>query len=55
MILYPGCDYYHEKRDDEFAPVGECETCYRYEICKTPYNEEYKERTNNGFGSIWTN
>lgn len=32
--LYPDCDYFNDERDSEFAPKdGECESCYRYEIC----------------------
>ena len=32
--LYPDCDYFNDERDSEFAPDdGECESCYRYEIC----------------------
>jgi len=43
MILYPDCDYYREKRDDEFASIDECESCYRYDICKTAYDKQQKE------------
>lgn len=40
MIFDNDCDYYNEKRDSEFAPTNECESCYRYEICKE-YFEKY--------------
>lgn len=44
MKLYPDCDYFHDKRDDSFAPSnGECEFCYRYNICKIAYDKERKE------------
>ena len=35
MILYPDCDYFNEERDNQYAPLyGECEECYRYDICR---------------------
>ena len=35
MMLYPDCGYFNEERNDEYAPpYGECEYCYRYDICK---------------------
>lgn len=35
MILEPKCDYFNEERNDEYAPpYGECEECYRYDICR---------------------
>ena len=35
MILEPKCDYFNEKRNDEYAPLyGECEECYKYDICR---------------------
>ena len=35
MILYPDCDYFNEERDNQYAsPYGECEECYRYDICR---------------------
>lgn len=35
MILNPDCGYFNEERDDEYAPpYGECEECYRYDICR---------------------
>ena len=34
MMLDPNCGYFNEERDDEYAPpYGECEECYRYDIC----------------------
>lgn len=39
--LYPGCGYFNEERDSEFAPDdGECESCYRYDICSNAKNSE---------------
>ena len=30
----PDCGYFNEEQDSEYAPItGECESCYRYEIC----------------------
>lgn len=35
MMLYPNCGYFNEEKDDEYAPpYGECEECYRYDICR---------------------
>ena len=35
MILYPDCDYFNEERDNQYVPpYGECEECYRYDICR---------------------
>jgi hypothetical protein len=34
-MLDPNCGYFNEERDDEYAPpYGECEECYRYDICR---------------------
>lgn len=34
MMIDPNCGYFNEERDDEYAPpYGECEECYRYDIC----------------------
>ena len=34
-MIDPNCGYFNEERDDEYAPpYGECEECYRYDICK---------------------
>ena len=42
-ILYPDCDYFNDKRDDEFAPqFGDCQSCYRYSICLNAYIKENK-------------
>lgn len=41
MKFYNDCGYFNEEQDDEFAPQdGECEFCYRYEICKKCYDNE---------------
>lgn len=35
MMLYSECSYFNEERNDEYAPpYGECEYCYRYDICR---------------------
>ena len=35
MMLEPNCGYFNEEKDDEYAPpYGECEECYRYDICR---------------------
>ena len=35
MKLYSDCDYFNEERDNQYAPpYGECEECYRYDICR---------------------
>ena len=35
MMLEPKCGYFNEERNDEYAPpYGECEECYRYDICR---------------------
>lgn len=35
MMLNPDCGYFNEEKDDEYAPpYGECEECYRYDICR---------------------
>lgn len=34
MIIDPECGYFNEEKYDEFSPYpGECEDCYRVEIC----------------------
>ena len=41
MKLYPDCDYFNDERDSEYAPQdGECESCYRYEICRKCFDKE---------------
>ena len=43
MILYPDCDYFNEERDNQYAPLyGECEECYRYDICKKAKIQELR-------------
>lgn len=35
MIINPYYGFFNEERDDEYAPpYGECEECYRYDICR---------------------
>lgn len=35
MMIVPECGYFNEERYSEYAPpYGECELCYRYDICK---------------------
>lgn len=32
--ICPDCGYFNEEKYDEYSPYpGECEDCYRYEIC----------------------
>lgn len=46
MIFYPDCDYFDDKRDDDFSPYpGECEDCYRYEICMKAWYEGNKVKS----------
>lgn len=34
MKIYPDCGYFNEEKYDEYSPYpGECEDCYRCEIC----------------------
>lgn len=48
MIFDRDCDYYGDRQDDPFAPgIGECESCYRYEICKA-YFERIGEKKHAG-------
>ena len=43
MTLYPDCDYFNEERDNQYAPLyGECEECYRYNICKKAKIQELR-------------
>ena len=50
MILYPDCDYFNEERNDEYAPpYGECEECYRYDICKKAKIQELRAEIENGW------
>ena len=40
------CDYFRDRRDDEFAPVdGLCCECYRYDICKAAYDRDRQKNT----------
>ena len=50
MILYPDCDYFNEERDNQYAhPYGECEECYRYDICKKAKIQELRAEIENGW------
>ena len=50
MILYPDCDYFNEERDNQYAPLyGECEECYRYDICKKAKIQELRIGIENGW------
>lgn len=41
MKIYPDCDYFGDRQDDEYSPQGDdCEFCYRYEICKNAFDNE---------------
>lgn len=47
MRLWPDCDYFHEAQDDPFAPSdGDCESCYRYDICLGVYIRGLEEDNN---------
>ena len=49
MILYPDCDYFNEERDNQYAPpYGECEECYRYDICKKAKIQELRAKIEDG-------
>ena len=46
MMLYPNCGYFNEEKDDEYAPpYGQCEECYRFEICLNAKTLEESDRT----------
>ena len=50
MILEPNCGYFNEERDDEYAPpYGECEECYRYDICKKAKIQELRTGIEDGW------
>ena len=50
MILYPDCDYFNEERDNQYAPpYGECEECYRYDICKKAEIQELRAEIEDGW------
>ena len=49
MILEPKCGYFNEERNDEYAPpYGECEECYRYDICKKAKIQELRAEIEDG-------
>lgn len=50
MKLYPECGYYNEEQGTEHSPYpGECESCYRLDICKKCYIEEESKKIANIF------
>ena len=50
MILEPNCGYFNEERNDEYAPpYGECEECYRYDICKKAKIQELRTGIEDGW------
>ena len=50
MILYPDCDYFNEERDNQYVlPYGECEECYRYDICKKAKIQELRTGIEDGW------
>ena len=50
MILEPKCGYFNEERNDEYAlPDGECEECYRYNICKKAKMQELRTGIEDGW------
>lgn len=43
MKICPDCGYFNEEKYDEYSPYpGECEDCYRYEICLDAARKESK-------------
>ena len=41
MKICPDCGYFNEEKHDEYSPYpGECEDCYRYEVCLNADKEE---------------
>lgn len=41
--ICPDCGYFNEEKYDEYSPYpGECEDCYRYEICLEAERKENK-------------
>lgn len=43
MKICPDCGYFNEEKYDEYSPYpGECEDCYRYEICLDAARKENK-------------
>lgn len=49
MVLYPECDYFGKRCYDEHAPKsGNCEDCYRFEICSKAKEGEKSLVKNNG-------
>ena len=50
-MLEPNCGYFNEERNDEYAPspYGECEECYRYDICKKEKIQELRTKIEDGW------
>lgn len=49
MIIELNCGYFNEERNDEYAPTyGECEECYRYDICKKAKIQELRTKIEDG-------
>ena len=46
MILEPKCGYFNEEKNDEY---GECEECYRYDICKKAKIQELRAEIKDGW------
>lgn len=45
MKIHPDCGYFNEDKHDEYSPYpGECEDCYRYDVC---LEAEIKEKNMN--------
>lgn len=42
MILYPDCDFFGDRRDDQFAPGNTCDGCYRWDTCIRSWVKEHK-------------
>lgn len=49
MIFFEDCDYFNDEQDNESAPITECESCYRYEICKNSINNSADKGDSNGY------
>ena len=51
MMLEPNCGYFNKERNDEYAPppYGECEECYRYDICKKAKIQELRTEIEDGW------
>lgn len=44
MKIDPTCGYFHDEKEDEYSPYpGECEECYRFDICMLDLLKEEKK------------